>query len=635
MNKNIANLIGICLVFMIEFPAGASPDITNEEGKWFQKARIAYTQKDFDHAIKWAGRISAQSPDWLKSRLLLADIYAELDSLQAEIKCLETAASSASLPLIHFRLGECYYKSGSYDSGLIELEKFIATGSDGNLVVKANHLAECCKVSLELMKTPLAFQPQNLGDNINSRDDEYWPSLTVDGKTLVFTRLISMQGSSVHKQEDFYISRFDSSGWGTALPLAELNTPSNEGAQSISADGKLLFYTLCNHPDGMGSCDIFFSRYINGVWTKPRNAGEGINTPGWEGQPSFSSYGDILYFSSAREGGKGGRDLWQATLSGWRMDGLPVWSNIVNLGDSINSPGNEISPFIHPNGKDLYFSSDYRPGFGGYDLFHSSHSFDGKWSKAVNMGYPLNSKGNEQGFIIDRTGEIAYFSSNREPSGNMDIYSFALDRRIRPQPVSYIRGEIKNRITGLPVISAVHLSGGPYTQEVMTDDQGVFLIVLPLLDSLSLTVSKKGFLFYSEKIKLADSSSIQAPTNRNILLSPLYPGTFMDIYNIYFDTDSYTLLPASLPGLQDLLYLLLENPSLNLEIQGHTDNQGSSEHNLVLSEKRAQAVVQYLIEKGIAPSRISARGYGYVKPVDTNETESGRSRNRRTTILVL
>jgi outer membrane protein OmpA-like peptidoglycan-associated protein len=318
---------------------------------------------------------------------------------------------------------------------------------------------------------------------------------------------------------------------------------------------------------------------------------------------------------------------------------VPQWSSVTNLGDSINTPGNEISPFIHSNGRDLYFSSDFRPGFGGYDIFHSHHSPSGIWSEARNFGYPVNSQGNEQGLIIDRSGEKAYFASNRVLSGNMDIFSSVLDKKIRPEAASYIQGEVIDKKTGTAIQSVVQLSwidtDNPAELEIPTDEMGIFQVVLPLKDSLSLTVNKKGFLFYSENFILSDPSSALHPIIRKIYLSPLESGSFVDIYNIYFDTDAFTLLPASLPGLQNLLKILSDNPSLNIEIQGHTDNTGSDEHNLWLSEQRAKAVVEFLNEKGIPASGISARGYGSGKPVAPNDTEEGRSKNRRTTILIL
>jgi flagellar motor protein MotB len=441
------------------------------------------------------------------------------------------------------------------------------------------------------------------------------------------------------KQEDFYASHHDSSGWSLSRPLTDLNTPMNEGAQSISADGRLLFFTLCNHPDGFGSCDIYFSRFESGRWTKPRNAGSSLNTAGWEGQPSLSAFGDQLFFSSDRPGGRGKKDIWIAKLKEWKPDGTPVWGEITNPGDSINTQGDEISPFIHPNGRDLYFCSDYWPGFGGYDIFHSYNKGGEGWSEAKNLGYPVNSPGNEQGMIIDRSGSTAYFSSNRGTAGNMDIFSFEVDDKLRPEAVTYMRGKVISKKTGLPVSAEVHLSGtGQETLlniRVQSGEDGVFTLVLPENVTLSFSISKEGFLFYSERFHFSGPSSAIEPLERRIELTPVEPGSSLNLYNIFFETNAYTILPESEPELEILTDFLRKNPSLSVEIQGHTDNVGSAEYNLQLSEKRAGSVKQYLLNKGIFPVRLSSKGYGMEQPVAPNDTDEGRSKNRRTTMKII
>jgi hypothetical protein len=298
-------------------------------------------------------------------------------------------------------------------------------------------------------------------------------------------------------QEDFFISHRSDSSWLPAVPVSELNTPLNEGAQTISADGNLLFYTLCNHPEGYGSCDIYFSRWVDGSWSKPRNAGYPLNTEAWESQPSLSAFGDELFFSSNRKGGKGNRDIWSVRLHGWRPDGLPLWGTPVNLGDSINTPDNEISPFIHSNGRDLFFSSDGWPGMGGLDIFSSKKNTNGVWSRARNLGYPVNTHGNEQGLIIDRTGRTAYMASSRNPETGMDIYSFELDASIQPDPVTYVYGKVFDRNTLAPVPAAVNLTGleGNVAVNVrlQADYDGLFTIALPTGNEYAFHVSEPGY----------------------------------------------------------------------------------------------------------------------------------------------
>jgi outer membrane protein OmpA-like peptidoglycan-associated protein len=491
---------------------------------------------------------------------------------------------------------------------------------------------------MEVVSHPVTYEPFNLGPEINSVSDEYWPSLTVDGNTLIFTRLIPMPGSADSFQEDFFMSRKVSDGWTKAEPVVSINSLLNEGAQTISAGGNLLFFTLCNHSDGFGSCDIWFSRFADSVWTAPRNAGPILNTPSWESQPSVSTTGDMLYFSSNRPGGKGNKDIWRVRIKSWRPDGLPVWDTPVNLGDSINTSGDEISPFIHHDGKTLFFSSDKWPGLGGFDLFRSRLNNDGTWEKAANMGYPLNSHRNEQGLVIDRTGITAYLASNREAGNGMDIFSFELDERLRPEPVTFVQGIVTDRKTGAAVSARVRLTGieadRKFETELTADKNGNFMVTLPSGQEFAFHVNHPGYLFYSEHFFVEPSGNSPDPIIRSISLIPVEVGSQTHLYNIFFQTGSYEILPQSWPELESLAGFLDKNQDLLIEVQGHTDNVGSESFNQVLSEKRAGSVMDYLIEHGIHAERLSAKGYGFSSPVESNDTEEGRSKNRRTTILV-
>jgi outer membrane protein OmpA-like peptidoglycan-associated protein len=352
----------------------------------------------------------------------------------------------------------------------------------------------------------------------------------------------------------------------------------------------------------------------------------------------LSAFGDRLYFSSERPGGKGKKDIWVIGLKEWKPDGTSLWGELLNLGDSINTPGDEISPFIHPGTKDLYFSSDDLPGFGGLDLFHSRLKENGEWSRAENLGWPVNSPGNEQGFVIDRTGTTAYFSTDREKRGNMDIYMFETDESFRPKPVTYVRGKVISDGTGMPVPALVEVTAedisGPTGTSIRADERGIFLLTLPPDRDLLFTVNEKGYLFYTERVRLSSLSSAASPLERVISLIPAETGTSLDLYNIYFQTNEHTILPESIPELQILLHFLSDHPGLSVEIGGHTDNTGTREFNRTLSEKRAASVKQYLVEGGISENRLTSKGYGFDQPVATNDTEEGRARNRRTTMKI-
>lgn len=604
-----------------------------------EEAEAAFRAGSMERALMLAQKgLPGDSSD-LRLMLLLAEIHREMKNGPGELACLRKASGLPDVPfLIHYRLGESLFKAGRYHESYLSLARYLDGNPSPGLMAKAKQLQMSAAYAREAVLKPFRFSPVNLGDGINSEFDEYWPSLTVDGSFLVFTRLVPDEKRSSVLQEDFFTSTFDSTGWRDAVPVTEINTPLNEGAQSISADGKLLFFTKCNHPEGFGSCDIWFSRMTEGEWSPPRNAGRPLNSPAWEGQPSFSAFGDILYFASNRQGSIGNKDIWSIELKGWRPDGLPQWGEPVNMGDSINTPGEEISPFVHPNGRDLFFSSDFWPGFGGLDLFRSYRKPDGSWAKAENLGYPINTSGNEQGLITDRTGTTAYLASGRETGRGMDIYSFELDESLRPEPVSYIRGKVSDGKSGKPVPAAIVLTGidsdsrGEVTIRAGTD--GKYTVILPSGGIYAFHVEEPGYLFYSESFRTDISEDYPEPIIRNIELTPVEAGTQTHLYNVFFDTGSSVILDSSRPELNKLLKFLQDNHQLRVEIQGHTDNRGSEFLNMELSKNRAKSVVQYLTGRGVDPERLTFKGYGFSMPLDTNETEQGRARNRRTTMLI-
>ncbi len=643
--RNIDNFVRLKIswfaaffLLLILFPGLLPAQNRTRTDKLMDKARDAFLKRNYQEALVMAKKALISDQSDTQAALLMAEVYHELDSVQMELSCLEMALERGnSQPLLLFRLGEAYYKTGSYEAASSCLERYLNHASPGNVRTRAEKLAAHSDFAASSVKNPRSFEPHNLGPNVNSSHDEYWPSLTVDGSMLVFTRLLPVNG--MRKQEDFYFSRSDSSGWTLSEPMTALNSEYNEGAQSLSADGKLLFFTRCNHPGGFGSCDIWYSRNIDGSWTNPANAGDALNTEGWEGQPSLSAWGDELYFSSARPGGRGKKDIWKIRLTGWSEKGRPLWGELTNLGERVNTPGDEISPFIHPNGKDFFFSSDEWPGLGGFDLFHLSLDPHQEPGEASNLGYPINSGGNEQGMIIDRTGKRAYLSSNRNPTEGMDIFEFELDEELRPEAVNYFRGKIVSSVTGLPVLSRVNLEGvsdnRKFSYSVKSDPKGEFLLTLPLNTTLNISVNEKGYLFYSENFFFEGRSSVLNPVEKVISLLPVMPGSAVDLYNIFFETDSHEILIESEPGLKTLVAFMENNPLLQVEIQGHTDNVGTAEYNRKLSERRAEAVREYMIAAGIDPVRMAVQGFGMDRPVAPNDTEEGRSRNRRTTMMIV
>lgn len=636
----------LLLLLIAGFSFGQGYSTTDRKAiKLFDQAKLLFGNNQFDKSLKLLGQALALDSAFLEVYLMKSDIYQELDSVSLQIKSLESAKllNTNKFPKLYFNLGNAYYRSGFYENAAESYRKYLeVTGEKGTFVAKAKQNIEKCSGAVKLLQHPVPFKSVNLGPNINSDDDEYWPSITVDGKTIIFTRLVGGNtGTGQGKegaQEDFYTSQFVDNQWQKSEPITSINTPYNEGAQSISADGKLLFFTACTRKDGFGSCDIYFSRNKSGTWSVPQNAGKPVNSPAWESQPSISANGESLYFVSSRRGGKGGMDIWKCNLLSFTDEGLPVWGNPVNLGDSINTPGNEMSPFIHPDGKTLYFASDYWPGMGGYDIFYSRLKNDSIWSKPQNIGYPINSYKDEQGLVVDASGKNAYYSSDRPGSKGMDIYSFELYPDARPTPVSYIKGEVTDSDTGQPICAKVELVDLDNSKAAVKGescgDRGEFLMCLPLGKAYAFNVSKEGYLFYSQNFQMKEKMDIIDPYILEIKLKKIAVGGSVVLRNVFFNTGSHELLPESKVEFQRLIDFLILNKTLYIELEGHTDNVGSEEMNRVLSESRAEEVYKYLAEKGIEKYRMTFKGYGYSKPISSNETPEGRALNRRTEFII-
>lgn len=530
---------------------------------------------------------------------------------------------------IYYKLGDSEIHMAAYTDAQQHLEKYLTFQNLTNEnVFLAQKLINDCKFSIDALKHPVPFKPVNLGPEINTADDEYFPAITADENTLIFTR-------KINNNEDFYQSVKVDGKWQTATYLSDrINTEKyNEGALSLSQNGKIIFFTGCNRPDGLGRCDIYITQKRGDNWSKPYDLSPPINTPGWESQPSMSADGRTLYFVSNRKGGYGGYDIWKSTLT------EKGWSEPENLGPNINTSFDEQSPFIHPDDSTFYFCSNGWPGFGGKDLFVSRLGKDGKWQKPVNLGYPINSSGDENGLTLTANGTSAYFASNKlNGSGGFDIYSFDLPETLRPHSVTYVKGTVNDALTKQPLEAAVEIldleKNSPVFQDYSSADQGDFLATLTTGGNYGLNIAKDGYLFYSANFSLVGYKS-KDPFNLTVLLQPIEVGNKVILKNIFFDTNKFDIKPDSKPELQKLIDFLTRNPTLHIEVSGHTDNVGSNQLNQALSENRAKAVYQYLIANGIAANRLLYKGYGETQPVVPNDNDEDRSKNRRTEFKII
>lgn len=579
--------------------------------------------------------------NFIEAYLLLGDIYKIRKEYEKEINTYIKVININEnfFPYIYYNLASSELLTGKYKAAKIHFNKFLKVKNvKKNIIDITKQKLKECNFAINQINNPVKFNPIDLGTNVNSIYDDYWPALTVDGKTLITTVLIPKNRAYRTQfdttQEDFYVSYKKNNQWTKAVKLSSvINTPDNEGALSISSDGSYCFFTACGRRDGHGLCDIYMAKNENGKWTHPVNIGYPINTRFSEKQPSISADGKTLFFSSNRPGGRGNMDLWYSTYKNSH------WSSPVNLGDTINTFNSEISPFIHPDNKTLYFASNGRLGMGGFDMYISRKDSLGKWTEPKNLGYPINTYGEEFGMIINAAGDRALFSSDREKKGGRDIYEFTLPKKIRPIAVNYVKGIVFDAISKEKLEAEIELTDietNKLITKIASDKTtGKYLVCLPTGKNYALEVDKKNYLFYSENFSLKNYKDSLNPYLLNIGLNPINVGEKIVLKNIFFNTDSYELKKESYYELSKVIQLMDNNPNIRAEIAGHTDNTGTYKHNIELSKNRAKSVYNYIIQHSNLKNRLTFKGYGYTKPIAPNNTKIGRAENRRTEFIII
>lgn len=637
---------GLCLFLSLaNVGLHAQPQLTTQDkraAKLYREAVEYYGQKKYVPAETALKSAVQRDNNFVEAWLLMGDLYLDARDQAAAIQAYEEAIriNPSFFPKAILVVANLYRIDGSYQLASERYQQFL---QGENIRLADRHSAETGLASsvfaINALANPVPFDPHNLGGDVNGPYDEFVNALSTDRSLLLFTR---KHPSSLRYQdgrpvlvEDFFLADWKDGSFVRTRPLGPpINTDGNEGALTISADNRYLFFSGCNRRDGVGSCDLYYSIREGEGWRAPRNPGPPLNSSRWDSHPSFSADNRSLFFASARSGSKGKSDIWMAVVG---EDGR--WLDPVNLGDSINTAGQEVSPLIHPDGQTLYFASDGHPGMGGLDLFLSRKGPDGKWGKPLNLGYPINTLADELALVVDVNGEWAYFSSDKLGGyGGYDMYRFILQDDYRPVPVTYVKGKVFDAETFQALQSRfelVDLATGTTIVSAGSDPlTGEFLVCIPSGKSYGLNASSLGYLFYSEHFYVEKTTDILDPFLKDIPMHSIKEGHEVVMRNVFFETASFALLPESKIELDRLVKLLNENPGMQIEIAGHTDNIGTAAYNQVLSENRAAAVVNFLIEKGIDKQRLRSAGYGLTQPIASNETEEGRALNRRTTFTV-
>jgi outer membrane protein OmpA-like peptidoglycan-associated protein/tetratricopeptide (TPR) repeat protein len=642
--------LSIYSIYAQGLPPGSYSSTNKKAVKYFEDSKKMFQiRKDAD-AEKLIKKAIEEDPQFIEAHSAYADFLMGNNRVKEAIPLYEKAIQLNPKIFIdnNFYLGGAYLHEAQYEKAIPCFEIILKTERiNPDLKDEAARFLKNAKFGADAIKHPQPFKLVNVGAGINTAEFEYFPALTADGNTFLFTRNIREgEGVTAPRQEDFYVSKKVNSVWQTANPITSVNTLGNEGAPSLSADGEIMFFASCmemtgdygsSDRKGYGSCDIFYAQKINGKWTKPRNAGSTINTKNWETQPSFSSDGKTLYFIRGivtRDGIKN-PDIYSSTIGD---DGK--FTEPVKLSDNINTPEGEESVFIHPDNQTLYFSSEGHPGMGGLDIFISKKQADGTWGKAVNLGYPINTFTDENSLLVDANGKLAYYASEREGGfGGLDIYQFELPESVRPEKITYVKGLTYNAKTKVPVDASFELIDLETQQSVTSaysNSAGEFLVTLTSNHNYLVNVSKPGFLFYSDNFSLKDKvADYNKPYQLQIPLQPIDTG-IIELKNIFFDVNKADLKAESKAELQKIIAFLKANPTLKVEFSGHTDNSGDKVFNKTLSNNRAKAIYDYVIEKGsILAANLSYKGYGDTKPKAPNDSPENKAKNRRTELKVL
>ncbi len=623
-------------IFNITFAqVSYNPDkISKKAASLYEQAMQKVNADDYTGAIQDLEAAAKIDQNFMDAYLSIAGLYVELKDYDKATSYYERSRSIDPDYFLEYRLPYSISLAGlgKFEAALHAIDTLIAhPGISSRLSLQAQQRRKSYEFAVSFAQSHTGetyqFELSSLGNAINTAVPEYFPSLTISGDEIVFTRLVN------NRQEDFYTSKKIDGAWQTAVPLpGNINTANNEGASVISQDGDWLIFTGCNFSTGLGSCDLYISFKEGNIWSQPFNLGPNVNTEFWESAPSLSPDKRYLYFSSNRPGGFGGSDIYVSIFDG------KEFSKAVNLGPVINTPGNESCPFIHADNSTLYFTSNGHLGYGGDDIFLSRRIGQNQWAKPENLGYPINTIENEGSLFITADGVTAYYASDRgKGAGLLDIYTFSLRESMRPSPTSYVKGKVYDSLSHKSVPATVllySLETGALLNEYQTDKNGNYLMTLPVGKDYAFNVRQKGYLFYSDHYSLKDAISNQT-FEKNIPLQPLQKEATIHLKNIFFETNQYTLLPSSEVELSQLVTLMKENPTLKIEISGHTDNVGNEQSNQVLSEKRAAAVVQYLQSAGIPQERMLFKGYGETMPIADNNTEEGRAMNRRTSVKIM
>lgn len=573
---------------------------------------------------------------------------------------------------LSFWLGWSYHLNSRWEEAIKRYEEYYNTlkqraKSNAAAIEDVKKKINECENGKAFSAKPERVFVDNLGANINTQYPEYGPSISTDESTIIFTaRRPNSTGGKRDPtdngfHEDVYVSHKEKGKWQASKQLSKnVNTDNHDAAAGLSPDGNKLY--VYRHVERDGG-DLYESILFGMDWEPPVHMNKNINTKYHESSVSLSYDGKRLYFVSDKDGGLGDRDIYYS-----EMDVNGEWGPSKNVGPEINTKYPEEAVFVHPDGVTMYFSSKGHNSMGGYDIFRTK-LVNGKWQKPENLGYPINGPDDDVFFVVSGSGNRAYFASAKTGGyGDKDIYritflgpekspilntqdqlisvianpvnSFKAEAQleVKSSKLTILKGLVTDATSGKALESSIDLINNEKDQIVATfksnSSTGKYLVTLPSGSNYGIAVRKDGYMFHSENFNIADTLSFQEVV-LDVKLKKIEVGNSVVLRNIFFDFDKSNIKAESINELNRLVKLLKENPKVKVEISSHTDDVGSEDYNQKLSESRSKAVIEYVISKGIIANRLIAKGYGETKPMDKNDTETGRQNNRRTEFKIL
>jgi peptidoglycan-associated lipoprotein len=600
---------GLILLSILLTPVGAAGQKKDKTAK----ARAAYEAGEYAVAADlFKDAYNKVSDKALKNEIifLIAECYRITDAPdKAEIRYKQAIQKEYPNPIIYLRYADALRMNEDYDDALEQYKKYKELVPDDP---RGQEGIESCELSIEWMDNPTPYNVESV-KFFNSKEKDFSPYYgSADYQLVYFTSSRDeamgndIHGATSENFSDIFQSRMDRKGkWSVPVPLDDnINSEFDDGTPVLNQDYSRMYFTRCivNKNKNYG-CQIYTANSQGETWSKAeamKIAEDSIVVA----HPAISQDELTLYFVSDMAGGIGGKDIWKVT----RSNEGDEWSKPENMGPEINTVDDEMFPYLHPDGT-FYFSSNGRIGMGGLDIYMAKQNEDGSW-KVENMKYPINSSADDFGIVFEKEMERGFFSSSRKGRGNDDIYSFVLP------PLRFnVNGEVRDDKTDMLLTSAAIKSIGSdgITLEATSDEQGAFKFILKPNTDYVFVASKTGYLNGKERETTKGLDKSQE-INVVIYLSNIAGTIELSNSSVFYDFARWELRPEAMVSLDQLIETLNDNPTVTIELMSHTDSRGSDQDNIILSQKRAQSVVDYLIQKGIDPVRLTAKGYGESQP---------------------